>query len=293
NPLLLTALLLVHRARGRLPHRRIDAYVEVTEALGRTWRTVQGVPEADLPDDRMLTTWLTRLGAWLHEHRPEGSASKREILAVLGPLWAKLNGTEWDPEILNDANPLDSDPGHGIQDFLTKTDIHTGLLVERAPGRYGYPHLTFEEYYAGRALAFEGRAQDRGAEIRCRLHDPRYDEPILLALGLVGREQSEEIEHLVAEAIYGGSPTSKDEELLGWGFLFALRWLADAIPPDTVTTDGLLGRALDEWFHAETSRCRFSRYRAALKERLSALGPTRAASRLLAAFDAIALTQAA
>src|SRR5262249_24837946 len=111
NPLLLTALLLVHRARGRLPHRRITAHVEGAEALGRTRPTVQGVPEADLPDDRMLTTWLTRLGAWLHEHRPEGSASKREILAVLGPLWAKLNGTEWDPEILNDANPLDSDPG--------------------------------------------------------------------------------------------------------------------------------------------------------------------------------------
>src|SRR5262249_2977086 len=83
------------------------------------------------------------------------------------------------------------------------------------------------------------------------------------------------------------------EELLGWDFLFALRVLADDIPLDTVTIDGLLGRALDEWFHAETSRCRFSRYRAALKERLSALGPTRAASRLLAAFDAIALTQAA
>lgn len=79
NPLLLTALVLVHRARGRLPHRRVEAYVEVTEALGRTWRSVQGVPEAELPDERLLTTWLTRLGSWLHEHRPEGSATMREL----------------------------------------------------------------------------------------------------------------------------------------------------------------------------------------------------------------------
>src|SRR5215475_14518359 len=107
NPLLLTTMLLVHRARGRLPHRRIDAYVEVTEALGRTWRSVQGVPEAELPDDRLLTAWLTRLGSWLHEHRPGGSATKREILEVLGPPWSKLNGTEWDSNILQLANPLE------------------------------------------------------------------------------------------------------------------------------------------------------------------------------------------
>lgn len=116
-----------------------------------------------------------------------------------GPLWSKLNGTQWDPGILLTANPLDSNAGHGMQDFLNKTDVHTGLLVERAPGRFGYPHLTFQEYYAGRALAFEGLARDRGAGIRRRLHDPRYDEPILLALGLVGREQPEEINRLVGE----------------------------------------------------------------------------------------------
>lgn len=180
NPLLLTALVLVHRARGRLPHRRVDAYVEVSEALGRNWRSVQGVPEAELPDDRMLTTWLTHLGAWMHEHRPEGSASMRELLEVLGPLWARFTGARWDATVLQLAHPVESDAGRGVQDLVEKADIHTGLLVERAPGRYGFPHLTFEEYYAGRALAFGSALADRAAGIRRRLHDPRYEEPILL-----------------------------------------------------------------------------------------------------------------
>src|SRR5262249_35393228 len=121
---------LVHCARGRLPHRRVEAYVEVCDALGRTWRSVQGVPEADLPDERMLTKWLTQLGAWIHEHRPEGSATKRELLEVLGPLWANHHGTEWDPMVLHVAQPLDTDAGHGVLDFVTKADVHTGLLVE-------------------------------------------------------------------------------------------------------------------------------------------------------------------
>ena len=283
NPLLLTALLLVHRARGRLPHRRIDAYVEVTAALGRTWRSVQGVPEAELPDERVLTTWLTRLGAWMHEHRREGSASRRELLEVLGPLWATHEGTEWDPSLLLAADPLVSPAGRAIVDFVVKTERHTGLLVERAAGRYGFPHLTFEEYYAGRALAFEGLAADRQARMRTRLHDSRYDEPILLALGLVGKEQPEELEQLVDKAILGaGEPQTSTEALLGRDFLFALRVLADDVPLGAKFIDRLLGQALDEWFDPE-SRCRFSRYRASLEQRLSALGATRGATRLSSA----------
>src|SRR5262249_52091251 len=156
--------------------------------------------------------WLTRIGAWMHLNRPEGSASKRELLEVLGPLWAKHAGVEWQPDVLENADPLNSNAGRGIEDFIDKTERHTGLLVERAPGRYGFPHLTFEEYYAGRALAFEGLAADRPSSFRRWLHNPRYDEPILLGLGLVGREQPEEVERLVAQAIFGGTEAPSAHE---------------------------------------------------------------------------------
>ncbi|OWU95819.1 hypothetical protein B5D80_32685, partial [Micromonospora wenchangensis] len=290
NPLLLTALVLVHRASGRLPHRRVEAYVEVCNALGRTWRSAQGVAEADLPDERILTRWLTELGWWMHEHRPEGAATRAELLDVLGPLWAAHQGTGWDPRVLEAADPLRTDAGLGVAEFVDKADTHTGLLVERAPGRYGFAHLTFEEYYAGRALAFRGSATDRIAEIRRRLHDPRYEEPILLALGLIGTDYVEQIDEVVAKAIYPaeGNP-SPYEELLGRDFLFMLRVLADDTPLKTATIDAVIDQAVDEWFDQEHSRCRFSAYRAALSERLGALGGTKAADRFRAALDSRAV----
>ncbi|MGC5660668.1 NACHT domain-containing protein [Micromonospora sp. WMMD723] len=286
NPLLLTALVLVHRASGRLPHRRVEAYVEVCNALGRTWRSAQGVAEADLPDERILTRWLTELGWWMHEHRPEGAATRAELLEVLGPLWAAHQGVGWDPRVLEAADPLRTDAGLGVAEFVDKADTHTGLLVERAPGRYGFAHLTFEEYYAGRALAFRGSATDRISEIRRRLHDPRYDEPILLALGLIGTDYVEQIDDVVAKAIYPaeGNP-SPYEELLGRDFLFMLRVLADDTPLKTATIDAVISQAVDEWFDQEHSRCRFAAYRVALSERLAALGGTKAADRLRAALD--------
>lgn len=289
NPLLLTALVLVHRASGRLPHRRVEAYVEVCQALGRTWRSVQGVAEADLPDDRVMSGWLTELGEWIHEHRPEGSATKLELLRVLGALWAANQGITWDDKVLQSADPMNSAAGLGVLDFVDKIDRHTGLLVERAPGRYGFTHLTFEEYYAGRALAFRGDSTERAAILRSRLHDPRYDEPILLALGLIGIDYFEQLETLVSDAIYPATHNpSPHEDLLGRDFLFMLRALADDIPLSTVTIDAIINRSVNEWLNPQTSRCRFSGYRAALSWHLSALGSTKAANRLLMAIESSA-----
>ncbi|MGH3378586.1 MAG: NACHT domain-containing protein, partial [Actinoallomurus sp.] len=286
NPLLLTALVLVHRASGRLPHRRVEAYIEVCNALGRTWRSAQGVAEADLPDERLLTRWLTELGSWLHEHRSEGAATKRELLQVLGPLWAAHHGYTWDPGELQAADPLDTDAGRGVIEFIDKADTHTGLLVELAPGRYGFAHLTFEEYYAGRALAFRGSATERVTAIRSHLHDPRYDEPILLALGLIGTDYTEQIDDVVTEAIYPahGRP-SPHEDLLGRDFLFMLQVLADDTPLQTATIDAIVNQAIEEWLSPQHSRCRYTAYRDALSQRLAALGATRAGERLRIALD--------
>ena len=278
NPLLLTALLLVHRTHGALPERRVDAYEEVTKALGHTWRVHQGVPEAELPDERRLTQWLTRLADWMHERRPEGSATLRDLLEQWGPLWAALRREPWDSGVLGRADPADSDVGRAIVEFVEQVERHSGLLVERAPRRWGFPHLTFEEYYAGRALAFEGRAADRSRRIRQRLHDARYEEPILLALGLLGRNQPEELEAVFEAAVLAtgedaeqeGLCPSEYEDLLGRDFRFALRALADDIPAAPHIIDRLLAQAVEEALNA-TGRARFGIYRQALLERISAL----------------------
>jgi hypothetical protein len=292
NPLLLTALLLVHRTHGALPERRVDAYKAVTDALGHTWRVKQGVPELELPDERRLTQWLTRLADWMHAHRPEGSATVRDLLDQWGPLWARLQREPWNPDVLDAADPAATDAGSAILAFVAQVEQHTGLLVERAPRRWGFPHLTFEEFYAGRALAFEGRASDRAKRIREHLHDARYDEPILLALGLLGRDQPEELERIFEAAILAqgedadslGLQPNEGEELLGRDFRFALRALADDIPASPALVDALLEQAINEVLDT-ASRGRFTSYRGSLLERvrdLTGLSAGARAAQLLA-----------
>jgi NACHT domain len=287
NPLMLTALLLVQRTRGALPERRVDAYKAVTDALGHTWRATQGIPEADLPDERRLTQWLTRLAAWMHRERPEGSATLRELIERWGPLWADLQRQPWDPDVVDVADPAATDVGRAIGEFVEQIERHSGLLVERAPQRWGFPHLAFEEFYAGRALAFEGRATTRAKAIREHLHDPRYDEPILLALGLIGRDQPEELEAVFETSVLAigedtqrlGLHPSPLEDLLGRDFRFALRVLADDIPITPQLTDDLIGRAIDEALNP-ASLTRFTAYRNSLLERIGALAPLAAGNRV-------------
>lgn len=297
SPLLLCALLLVHRTRGALPKRRADSYKAVTEALGDTWRAAQGVPTEELPEERLLTNWLTRLGEWMHRERPEGSAKLVDLLELWGELWAAEHREEWDPGVLDAADPATTRVARSIRTFLDQVERHSGLLVERAPQRWGFPHLTFEEYYAGRALAFEGRARDRPTRIRAHLHDPRYDEPILLALGLLGRDQPEELQAVFESAILATGADARDlelkpsphEDLLGRDFHFALRALADDIPISPALTDALVGQAIDEALNP-SGRALHRVYQLALLDRIRALKYTpagRRATHLLAQHPAV------
>jgi len=52
----------------------------------------------------------------------------------------------------------------------------SGLLVERGHDAFGFLHLTFQEYFAGRALARLGE-EERWNTVYPHLHDPRWREP--------------------------------------------------------------------------------------------------------------------
>jgi len=162
---------------------------------------------------------------------------------------------------------------------------HTGLFVERAPKRYGFMHLKFEEYYAARYLIARQRLSAR--RIRQHLHQPRWEEPILLALGFVGLEYPADASTLAETAILArgdearklGFTPSPYEDLLGQDYLFALRCLGDSIPVRPSLLNQLLERMSDELLH-HTGSARFERYRQALLERLAYLEGSAGASLL-------------
>ena len=178
NPLLLRVLALIHRTGAPLPQKRIRFYKLAADTLARTWRTAMGVPETALVHEKNLTRLLGSLAFWMHSNKPTGLATQSEVHAVLGEEWARMEQKEWDPD-----DPDDS-VHHEVEKFLLTVRIQTGLFVERAPNRYGFMHLTFEEYFASRHLVRLRRSAPK--VIRERLHDPRWAEPILLALGFYG-----------------------------------------------------------------------------------------------------------
>ncbi len=270
NPLLLRILALIHRTGAQLPQRRIELYRLTADTLARTWRMSQGVAESSLVKDEYLTPLLSKLAYWLHVNKPTGIATEREVYDVLGEEWANLHDMDWNPEKPNAR--IKEDVSH----FLVAVREHTGLFVERAPKRYGFMHMTFEEYYAARYLV--ARSRTRARLIREHLHDPHWNEPILLALGFVGMESSLESSELLEtailargkDALFFGFTPSPYEDLLGRDRLFALRCLGEGIPVRPPLMKRLLGRLVDELLH-QSGSARFWRYRQALHERLDYL----------------------
>ncbi len=279
NPLLLRILALIHRTGAQLPQKRIDLYRLAADTLARTWRTAQGVPESALVKDEYLTPLLSKMAYWLHDKKPTGIATEREVFEVLGEEWARLNYLPWNDD---DSNPKIKEE---INKFLIAVREHTGLFVERAPKRYGFMHLTFEEYYAARYLI--ARSKTRATLIRKHLHNPRWNEPILLALGFVGLESPIEASELLEMAILAegedakirGFISSAYEHLLGRDYLFALRCLGDNIPTNPRIKRPLIERLANELLYQAHS-VQFQQYGQALLERLDYLKATEEASTL-------------
>ena len=208
----------------------------------------------------------------MHENKPTGLATEREVYEVLGKEWAQIKGRDWDED-----NP---DIEIEVEKFLRAVREHTGIFVERAPKRYGFMHLTFEEYYAAQYVI--RRSKDRARLIRKHLHQSRWEEPILLGLGLVSPEDAEDLIE-TAILVQGGEAKDLDfvpssyEEFLGRDYLFALRCLGENIPVRYGLKRRLLKRMVDELLY-RTGSGRFHHYYEELEDMLKYLGESEAAS---------------
>ncbi|MDY6939061.1 MAG: tetratricopeptide repeat protein [Cyanobacteriota bacterium] len=178
NPLLLTILALIHRNGSRLPHRRVELYALAVKTLTEDWQLGKKLPDGEkvLLKETEVVDLLAPLAYWMHEEKPSGLVSQEEVEAKLAEKLAELNDEEPDSPSVRQA----------VEAFLRRVRETTGLFVERAPGFYGFMHLTFEEYFAARYIA-DNDSGEMLALIRRHWEDARWEEPILLALGYCGR----------------------------------------------------------------------------------------------------------
>ena len=213
NPLLLTILALIQRQGRELPSHRVELFDLCATTLLETWVKARGT-HAHLTKTELIKI-LRPLAFWMHQH-PEISAIPLDELKerILQQFHERtITGDEADKR---------------TEDFLQTVRGETGILIERGKDRYGFLHLTFEEFFA--ALELEREKEDkRSAFIKAHLHEARWREVILLTVGTFGilRSNEERVTELLEQDILQAQ--SPFEEWLHRDLLFAGLCLADDV----------------------------------------------------------------
>ncbi|MCX7840301.1 MAG: HEAT repeat domain-containing protein, partial [Anaerolineae bacterium] len=230
NPLLLTILALIHRTGARLPSRRIELYQLATKTLLEDWELARGIPSEHVVKEGEALRLLGPLALWLHENKPTGVASEDEVRVQLAQTLAAQRHAAPDDAAIQDA----------VDDFLRRVREHTGILTERAPRRYGFLHLTFEEYFCARELVRQ--PTQAAARIRAHLHDPRWNEPILLGIAYLSDAFPDFASEVIRTAILDAH--SPYEEILCRDLLLALQAMGDCASVDAQLCNNAVQQAV-------------------------------------------------
>ncbi|MEZ4679282.1 MAG: NACHT domain-containing protein [Caldilineaceae bacterium] len=181
NPLLLTVMALVHTHKGQLPDARALLFEAVVELLLWRWEAIklknkngsettwrQLLASAQLNEEHMKQR-LCRLAFHIHGRAQTGSnrdatadITESELLATLRELHPSRN-LAW------------------AERLVQIIQLRAGLLVEKSPKLFGFPHRTFQEYLAACHLA--GQADFVQQALFLIERRQSWYEVILLAIG--------------------------------------------------------------------------------------------------------------
>lgn len=195
NPLLLTILALIHNQGTRLPNRRVDLYRLCVEALAETWNRARSLSGREIDvylgteklDERFVVNLLGPAALWIHSEQPGGLVERGDLERQLADILVKTDGL-----VYGKAQRL-------AADFIDLVRRHTGLLQERAYRRFGFLHLTFEEYLAARALLESGAVNNSYELIHEYCDDPGWREVIRLTVASASQREAQRLLlHLLA-----------------------------------------------------------------------------------------------
>lgn len=176
NPFMLSALALVHRAEGRLPRHRVQAYEMFARALCETWaearRLVAGEPAgATIAYEEEALPILGELALAMHLRYPTGVAPEAFVVETLANALRARQGVEGEA---------------AARAFLERAGREVQILLERGAGSWGFLHLTFQEFFTAAGL----HALERFEEEAFRhLFDPRWEEVLRLGVGYLALVQ--------------------------------------------------------------------------------------------------------
>ena len=181
NPMLLTAMALVHTHKGRLPQARALLYEETVDILLWRWEQFKNEQIQDEPQLRALLVEAERtevdlkrvLWRLAFEAHQTGGTSQETDGAVADIGESQLT------RALAELHP-DKSRAWAYQ-VVEVMKLRAGLLIEREPAVYTFPHRTFQEYLAGAYLSAE--PEFAKSVVNLVAEGPLWREVVLLAVG--------------------------------------------------------------------------------------------------------------
>ncbi len=179
NPLLLTVMALVHSHKGRLPDARALLYEETVDILLWRWEQIKSGGQEDAPQLRQLllqanlsdmdlknVLWQLAFDA----HRQVDGDADTEKVADIGEL-----------TLIKALAGLNADDLTWGGKLVKAMKMRAGLLLERVPEVFTFPHRTFQEYLAGAHLSTLSNFSEVGTTLA--EEGALWREVILLAVG--------------------------------------------------------------------------------------------------------------
>jgi hypothetical protein len=189
NPVILTALAVVHWNERRLPEQRADLYESILIWLARSREQ-----RPDRPTAERCLMLLQQL-ALAMQNAPKGRAvqvSKGWAADALAPYFREVA----EPERLQRA-----------RDFLEEEEVDSGIIVSRASD-IAFRHLTFQEYLAARAIAgLADKAQQDLLLTSGTIYKPEWREVALLLGGALHKQGQDKVDGLVSAILAEPRPS--------------------------------------------------------------------------------------
>jgi hypothetical protein len=183
NPVMLTALAVVHWNERRLPEQRADLYESILIWLARSREQRPDRPTAE------RSLMLLQQLALAMQNAYKGRAvqvAKAAAASRLAPHFREVARMER----LSRA-----------QDFLDQEEIDSGIIVSRA-SEVSFRHLTFQEYLAAKAIAgMPDAAQQKLLLAGGKIYRPEWREVVLLLGGVLYRQGLEKVDGLVSAVL--------------------------------------------------------------------------------------------
>lgn len=177
NPVMLTALAVVHWNERRLPEQRAELYESILAWLSRSR---EELPHRPSPERSLGLLQSLALAMQDHDIGREVQVSRRWAAEAIAPSWREL---------------LESERLAAAGKFLDQEEQDSGIVVRRGSD-VRFWHLTFQEYLAARALAgMADRVQHQ--RILRRLYTPEWREVVLLLVGVLHAQGVDKVDNLV------------------------------------------------------------------------------------------------